>query len=64
MAAAPGGLGVLEFLFLNGLPEMNPADVLAALIIFCLFYLLIPLALSLVVVVLFERRQLARGPRK
>lgn len=61
---APGGLGVLEFLFLNGLPEMNPADVLAALIIFRLFYLLIPLALSLVVVVLFERRQLARGPRK
>ena len=57
---APGGIGVLEVVFLTGLSEMDQADVLAALIIFRLFYLLIPLALSLVVVLLFERRQLNR----
>ena len=55
---APGGLGVLELVFLTGLPDMNQADVLAALIIFRLFYLLIPFALSLLVVRFFERSQL------
>ncbi|MGH6862252.1 MAG: lysylphosphatidylglycerol synthase domain-containing protein [Phyllobacterium sp.] len=55
---APGGLGVLELVFLTGLPDMNQADVLAALIIFRLFYLLIPFALSLIVVLFFERSQL------
>ncbi|MCO4316053.1 lysylphosphatidylglycerol synthase domain-containing protein [Phyllobacterium sp. 21LDTY02-6] len=55
---APGGLGVLELVFLTGLPDMNKADVLAALIIFRLFYLLIPFALSLIVVLFFERSQL------
>ncbi|PSH65942.1 lysylphosphatidylglycerol synthase domain-containing protein [Phyllobacterium sophorae] len=55
---APGGLGVLELVFLTGLPDMDQADVLAALIIFRLFYLLIPFALSLLVVLFFERSQL------
>jgi len=55
---APGGLGVLELVFLTGLPDMNHADVLAALIIFRLFYLLVPFALSLLVVLYFERSQL------
>ena len=57
---APGGLGVLEYVFLSSLDEVDPAHVLAALIIFRVFYLLIPLAISLVVVLLFERRQLLR----
>jgi uncharacterized membrane protein YbhN (UPF0104 family) len=55
---APGGIGVLEVVFLTGLSEMDQADVLAALIIFRLFYLLLPLALSLIVVLFFERQQL------
>lgn len=55
---APGGIGVLEVVFLAGLSEMDQADVLAALIIFRLFYLLVPLALSLIVVLFFERQQL------
>ncbi|MBN9044706.1 MAG: UPF0104 family protein [Rhizobiales bacterium] len=54
---APGGLGVLELVFLNGLPDMNQADVLAALIVFRLLYLLIPFAMSLVVVLIFEKSQ-------
>ncbi len=51
---APGGLGVLELVFLTGLPDMDQADVLAALIVFRLLYLLIPFAMSLMVVLVFE----------
>lgn len=54
---APGGLGVLEVMFLLALPDIDPADVVAALLIFRLFYLLIPFALSLIFVVLFEHDQ-------
>ena len=54
---APGGLGVLEVVFLLALPDVNPADVIAALLVFRLFYLLIPFALSLVIVLLFEHDQ-------
>ncbi|WGF90163.1 lysylphosphatidylglycerol synthase transmembrane domain-containing protein [Marinivivus vitaminiproducens] len=60
LSHAPGGLGVLEIVFLTGLPEMDQADVLAALIVFRLLYLLIPFALSLVIVLLFERSQFVR----
>ena len=55
MSHAPGGLGVLELVFITGLPDMNQADVIAALLIFRLFYLLIPFAMALVVVLFFER---------
>lgn len=60
LSHAPGGLGVLEVTFLAAVPELNPNDVLAALIVFRLLYLLIPFAISLVIVLLFERTQLAR----
>jgi uncharacterized membrane protein YbhN (UPF0104 family) len=56
---APGGLGVLELLFVSGLKDMPAADVLAALIVFRLFYLVLPLAISLVAVLIFERQQMA-----
>ncbi|AXV14916.1 hypothetical protein CYG48_03915 [Neorhizobium sp. SOG26] len=52
---APGGLGILELVFLMGLPDMNQADVIAALLVFRLFYLLIPFVMALVVIVVFER---------
>ncbi|MBP2548933.1 uncharacterized membrane protein YbhN (UPF0104 family) [Neorhizobium galegae] len=58
LSSAPGGLGVLELLFVNGLSEMRDADVLAALLVFRLLYLLIPLALSIAVVLVFERRRM------
>ncbi len=54
---APGGLGVLEVVFLAGLPEMDPVAVLAALLVFRLFYLIVPLMLALSVVLAFERSQ-------
>lgn len=58
---APGGLGVLEIVFLAGLSDMDQAAVLAALLVFRLFYLIIPLILALFVVVVFERSQFQRG---
>ena len=57
LSHAPGGLGVLEVTFLAALPELATADVLAALIVFRVFYLLLPFALSLLVVLGFEWSQ-------
>jgi uncharacterized membrane protein YbhN (UPF0104 family) len=57
---APGGLGVLEIVFLSGLSEMDRVAVLSALLVFRLFYLIIPLAMAVVVVLVFERSQFAR----
>ena len=57
---APGGLGVFELVFLTAMPDIPKVDVLAALIIFRLFYLLIPFATSIFVVLLFERARLAQ----
>lgn len=55
---APGGLGVLEYTFLRGMPDAPPADVVAALLTFRLLYLLLPFAISLVVVAVYENRSL------
>lgn len=51
---APGGLGVLELTFIAGLSDMAESDVLAALFVFRILYLLIPFALSIVFVLAFE----------
>ena len=55
---APAGAGVFDLLFINALPTIPKAKVLAAVLMFRLFYLLIPLAFAIVVMVLFERRRL------
>jgi glycosyltransferase 2 family protein len=60
LSHAPGGLGVLEIMFVTGLPDSDPADVLAALIVFRLFYLLTPFAVSLLLILLFERGEFVR----
>ncbi|WP_339523204.1 lysylphosphatidylglycerol synthase transmembrane domain-containing protein [Pseudomonas sp. EA_35y_Pfl2_R111] len=57
LSHAPGGLGVLEVTFLAAMPELPAVDVLAALIVFRCFYLLLPFALSLLVVLGFEWTQ-------
>ena len=62
LSHAPGGLGVLELVFITGLSEMDPADVLAALVVFRLLYLIIPFVIALFVVLGFERTQLAHQP--
>jgi uncharacterized membrane protein YbhN (UPF0104 family) len=57
---APGGLGVLEVVFLTGLSEMDPVAVLAALLVFRLLYLIVPLLLAVAVVLAFEKAQFRR----
>lgn len=57
---APGGLGVFEVVFLAGLSHMDPVGVLAALLVFRLFYLIVPLVLGLGVVLFFEHSQFGR----
>jgi uncharacterized membrane protein YbhN (UPF0104 family) len=58
---APGGLGVFEFFFIKAMPSVPQFEVLAALLVFRLFYLLIPLCFAIVVVILFERRRLSEA---
>ena len=59
LSHAPGGLGVLEVVFLAALPDVPKADVLAAILAFRLLYLILPLVFGLVVVVFFERSRMA-----
>lgn len=58
---APGGLGVFELLFIKAMPAVAPIKVLTALLVFRLFYLLLPLAFAIVVIVIFERSRLAEA---
>jgi len=62
LSQTPGGIGVMEAVFLAIVHTMQPSDVIAALLVWRLMYLLIPLAISLPIVVAFERAQL-RQPR-
>ncbi|EJF78913.1 Inner membrane protein ybhN [Candidatus Bartonella washoeensis] len=55
--APAGGIGVLEALFITGMSNINPTDVVAALIVFRLLYLIIPLIISLFIVAIFEVQQ-------
>jgi len=57
LSHAPGGVGVLELVFIMALPEMDPADVLAALLVFRAFYLIIPFLIAIVILLFFERSQ-------
>ena len=61
---APGGLGVLELVFVAMMPDMLKADVIAALLVFRLCYFIVPLCLAIVVVLMFERARLAKAWRE
>ena len=62
LSHAPGGIGVLELVFVAALPDTPRADVVAALLVFRLLYLVIPLLLGVVAVVVFERSRILRRP--
>lgn len=51
---SPGGLGVFELVFITSMPDMNRSDVLAALLIFRLFYFILPFVFSLAIIARFE----------
>lgn len=61
---APGGLGVFELAMITGLPEFRPETVLAAMIIFRLFYFILPLLIGLVTIGVFERHEFLRAKRR
>lgn len=61
LSQVPGGVGVMEAVFLAIMPTMPAPAVFAALLVWRLFYLILPLVFSLPVVLLFERSQLGKG---
>lgn len=59
---APGGLGVFELVFITAMQITDAAQkdaVIAAVIVFRVFYLWLPLLASIVIVLMFERSRLA-----
>ncbi|KAF0229593.1 MAG: hypothetical protein FD175_1931 [Beijerinckiaceae bacterium] len=56
----PGGIGVMETVFITVMPGVPATAVFAALLVWRLCYLLIPLALSIPMVLLFERDQIRK----
>ena len=52
--APGGGLGVLEIIFIMLLPDINLIDIVRALIVFRLLYLILPLIFALIFVFIFE----------
>ena len=61
LSQVPGGVGVMEAVFLAVMPSMPATSVVAALLVWRLLYLLIPLALSVPAILAFEQGQLRRG---
>lgn len=59
---APGGLGVFELVFITAMQITDPGQkdaIIAAVIVFRVFYFWIPALISVVVVLLYERSRLA-----
>lgn len=63
LSQVPGGVGVMEAVFLAVMPGVPAPAVFAALLIWRLFYLILPLVISLPIVLAFERSQLRKNTR-
>ena len=63
LSQVPGGVGVMEAVFLAVMPTIPATSVFAALLVWRLFYLIIPLALAIPVILAFERTQLGKATR-
>jgi len=61
LSQVPGGVGVMEAVFLAVMPGVPATAVFAALLVWRLFYLLLPLAMSIPVIILFERSQIGKA---
>ncbi len=55
VSQVPGGVGVMEAIFLALMPAVPASSVFAALLVWRLLYLILPLVLSIPVVLIFER---------
>ena len=60
LSQVPGGVGVMEAVFLAVMPQIPAPAVFAALLVWRMYYLIIPLMVSLPVVLAFERAQLRK----
>jgi hypothetical protein len=63
LAQVPGGMGVMEAVFLALMPALPASEVIAALLVWRIFYLLVPLALSGPIILGFERLRWSQGSR-
>ena len=63
LSQVPGGVGVMEAVFLAVMPGIPATALFAALLVWRLLYLLVPLALSIPVILLFERSQLGKATK-
>lgn len=61
LSQVPGGVGVMEAVFLAIMPGVPATAVVAALLVWRLCYLIAPLVMSLPVIVGFEHSQLSRA---
>lgn len=61
LSQVPGGVGVMEAVFLAVMPGVPAPAVFAALLVWRMFYLIIPLVISLPIVLAFERTQLRKA---
>ncbi len=61
LSQVPGGVGVMEAVFLAVMPQVPATAVFAALLVWRLLYLLLPLALAIPVIILFERSQIGKA---
>ncbi len=64
LSQVPGGIGVMEAVFLAVLPGMPAPAVFAALLVWRLLYLIVPLIFSLPIIMLFERQRMLEAIRK
>ncbi len=63
LSQVPGGVGVMEAVFLAIMPGLPASSVFAALLVWRLLYLILPLIFALPVILLFERSQLGQLTR-
>lgn len=61
LSQVPGGMGVMEAVFLALMPDLPATGVVAALLVWRLFYLLLPLAVSAPIILAYEGRQWLRS---
>ena len=63
LSQVPGGVGVMEAVFLAIMPDVAPTALFAALLVWRLFYLIVPLFISVPIIILFERSQLGEATK-
>lgn len=57
----PGGIGVMETVFIAVMPGLPATSVFAALLVWRLLYLILPLGLSIPFILMFERSQISKA---